>query len=458
MLTLSARDRERLVVLHQVGDGALSVSEAARRLRLGVRQTRRLLRRFEAKGDVAVIHGLRGRPSNRRHRAWLREAATAKAREPLYADFGPTLLSEHLARDPEVSVVIAPATLRLWLIAEGLWSPKPQGMRHRRRRERRAAVGELVLMDTSEHDWLEGRSSETMVLIAMIDDATSHLYARFFPTDSGAANRRMIVSYLECNGRMGALYTDRAGHFQVSFQRKYRRDNDLEEAITLIRRSLEALDIELILALSPQAKGRVERLFKTLQDRLIKEMRVAGVCSMEQANHFLEEVFLPFWNGRFTVEPLEPTDAHRPLPEGADLLRLFAETEQRVIRNDFTFRFRNRHYQIAAGEAQPTMPRTRVTIEKRLDGTTCFRWRNTYLAPAPLLARPEPTKPQPAPALTPPLQLTGAAGKPLTAGHPWRRSLRVGRGRFLPAFAPAVASASLRPDTPTAGVGITTST
>ncbi len=453
VLTLSAKERERLVVLHQIADGHLSLAEGARRLGVGRRHMRRVQRRFEERGDGVVVHGLRDRPSNRRLAPELRAAALAKARDPLYADFGPTLLSEHLARDPAVGAV-HPATLRLWLVEAGVWSPTPRKLRHRRRRERRAAVGELVLMDTSEHDWLEGRGAERMVLIAMMDDATSRLRARFFPSDSGVANRRMIVDYLECHGRMRALYTDRAGHFQVNFQRTRRRENDQEEPLTLIRRALDALEIELILALSPQAKGRVERLFKTLQDRLIKELRVAGIRTMDEANRFVEQVFLPLWNDRFTVAPQAPTESHRPLPDGTDLLRLFAETEQRVIRNDFTFRFRNHHYQIEAAAAAAGMPKTRITIEKRLDGTTRFRWRDTYLAATALFARPEPPKPEPAPAAPRPLR--GAAGKPLHPGHPWRRSIGVGRGRFMPRTPPVVASASLRPDTPAAGVGITT--
>jgi hypothetical protein len=222
--------------------------------------------------------------------AGLREKALGKSRQELYRDFGPTLLSEHLERDPLIGYV-SPSTLRLWMIEDGLWKVKRQGKRHRTRRERRAAFGEMVLMDTSIHAWLEDRSSEEIVLIALIDDATSRLTARFFPRDTGAANRQLIVDYLQSHGRMGALYTDRAGHFKVHFRAKQRREQDQEEALTLIRRALDALDIELILALSPQAKGRVERLFKTLQDRLIKEMRVAGIASMEQANGFLQEVF-----------------------------------------------------------------------------------------------------------------------------------------------------------------------
>ncbi|HVG46119.1 MAG TPA: ISNCY family transposase [Longimicrobium sp.] len=423
VLKLSQTDRDRLVLLHQVRQGQLSPAEGARRAGLGVRQFRRVVRRFEREGDAVVVHGLRGRRSNRRLPEEVREAALAKAREPLYHDFGPTLLSEHLARNPAIGEVPA-ATLRRWMIEDGLWKPARQGKRHRRRRERRAAFGELVLMDTSIHPWLEARFGQEIVLIALIDDATSRLRARFFPRDTGAANRRMIVDYLRDHGRMGALYTDQASHFRVNWRAKERAENDEPEALTLIRRALDALEIELILALSPQAKGRVERLFKTLQDRLVKELRVAGISTMEGANRHLDEVFLPFWENRFTVEPREAADALRPLPEGVDLMRIFAETDERVIREDFTFRYANRHFQIEKGEAEPRMPGSRLTIEHRLDGSTRYRWRESYLEPRPLLSernRRPPAKEVSEPAAEP--AKTRPVRKP-APDHPWRRSAR----------------------------------
>jgi len=435
-----------LVVLHQVQQGQLSAAEGARRAGLGVRQFRRVVRRFEREGDDVVVHALRGRQSNRRLPEQVREAALAKARQPLYHDFGPTLLSEHLARDEAIEV---PATtLRRWMIEDGLWKPARQGKRHRRRRERRAAFGELVLMDTSIHPWLEARFGQEIVLIALIDDATSRLRARFFPRDTGAANRRMIVDYLHAHGRMGALYTDQASHFKVNWRAKERAEQDEPEAITLIRRALNALEIELILALSPQAKGRVERLFKTLQDRLVKELRVAGVTTMEAANCFLDEKFLPFWETRFTVEAREPTPALRPLPDDVELEQVFAETDERVIRADFTFRYANRHFQIEKADAEPRMPGSRVSIERRLDGSTRYRWQDSYLDPRPLpsaRARQPPPKgvqepvaerPQPTPPRKP------------AADHPWRRSARRPSGggsagpalRFGPALPPPVAT------------------
>lgn len=449
MLALSQRNRDRLHLLRQVHERVLTVAEGARRAGISQRQMRRQLRRFEVEGDVVVVHRLRGRPSNRRLPDSLRERALLKAAEAMYQDFGPTLLSEHLARDGEIGLV-HPSTLRNWLIEAGRLEPKRRKLRHRRRRERRAACGELVLMDTSIHDWLEGRSGEEMVLIAMIDDATSRLYARFFRRDTGAANRQLIADYLEAYGRMGALYVDRAGHFRVNFRRKEREEKDLSEARTLIGRGLAALDIELILALSPQAKGRVERAFGTLQDRLIKEMRVAGISSLREANTFLEEVFIPFWNERFTEPPREEVDAHRSLPEGVDLLRIFAETKERVIRPDFTFRNNNIFFQIEEEEADSKMPGGKVVIEMRLDGTTRYRWKERYLEVSRLAGPPQKKKEVAAeetPAAPKERRLSGAAGRPIPADHPWRRfPVLVGKAKYQ--RPPVVASAALRPDSP----------
>lgn len=427
MLTMSQKEFDRVVILHQVHTGQLGVSEGARRCHLDRRHFRRLLRRFEAEGDFAVIHHARGcRPPNAKSDA-LRAQVLTKAQEPLYADFGPTLLSEHLARDPTIGVVHR-QTLRRWLIAAGLWTPRRRGHRHRRWRERRAAWGELVLMDTSIHPWLEARSAEPLVLIAMIDDATSRLHAHFFPYDTGAANRTLLIDYLTRQGRMGALYTDRAGHFQANFRATARREREQAAALTVIQRGLAALDIELILALSPQAKGRVERLFGTLQDRLVKELRIADVCSLEAANRFLDTQFLPFWHQRFTVAPREPGDAHRALPAGVDLLHLFANTARRTIRHDFTFRYQRTYYQIEHADADPTMPTSTLIIEERLDGTTRFRWHERWLTPTRLPGSPcqepilKPAPPGPRP-------LAGAAGKPIPPTHPWRRfPLNIGRG------------------------------
>jgi hypothetical protein len=424
VLTLSVQDRDRLSILRQVHEEVLAGAEAARRLGLSTRQFRRLRRRWEKKGDEAVVHRARGRAPNNQLPLSVRRRALDMARDPLYEDFGPTLLAEHLERDP-VGGRVHPSTLRLWLIAEGVWQPDRRRRRHRKRRPRRRARGELVLMDSSEHDWLEGRGADELSLVAMVDDATSKLFAFFYPRDTGLANRQVIARYLQAHGRMGALYADRAGHFgnwrRSAGARKAEEHAEPVMTNSIIRRGLSELEVELILALSPQAKGRVERLFGTLQDRLIKEMRVAGISSLHEANVFLQEVFIPFWNGRFAVPAAEPQDAHRPLPPGVDLNVLFAETETRVLREDFTFQYRNTVWQIEAGDAEGMRPKQRVTIETRLDGSVRYRGGAGYVTPVRFV----PPAPEP-PAPPPPRKVS--APRRVPADHPWRkRPLLVGK-------------------------------
>lgn len=422
MLTLSTRDLDRLTVLHQVSDGLLSVAAGAQRVRVVVRHFRRMLRRFEEEGDASVIHRGRGRPSNRRFPKAVRAAALERARQPEYHDFGPTLLAEHLSRDPAIGP-LSSDTLRGWMIAAGLWTPRERKLHHRRRRPRKAAAGELVQMDTSIHAWLEDRSSEEIVLIAMIDDATSRLYARFFPRDTGAANRQLIVDYLRRFGRMGALYTDQAGHFRNPVGKRARthaEDRESEQTNSIIRRALSALGIELILALSPQAKGRVERLFETLQDRLLKEMRVAGVSSLAGANRFLADVFLPWWETRFTVAAASDVDAHRVLPPELDLDCLFAHTEQRVIARDFTIRYRLRTLQIEPAQAHASMLGSAITIETRLDGSLHFRWRERYLNLTEFVAVPSAASPRATPTREKTVNKSAKPYKP-APDHPWRK-------------------------------------
>lgn len=411
MLTLSLRDRDKIAVLRAVDEGLLRPCEGARKLGISSRQLRRLRRVAERKGDSAVIHGLRARPSNHRIDEALKTRVLERASEPIYHDFGPTLLAEHLSRDPSIGYV-ASRTLRNWMITAGLWSVSERKLRHRSRRERRAAFGELVQMDTSIHKWFEGRSAQEPVLIAMIDDATSKLFARFEISDSGGANRRLIASYIKRFGRMGALYVDRATHFQA--QKRSRELADEPPMSSVIKRGLQSLDIELISALSPQAKGRVERLFKTLQDRLLKEMRVSRISTIEAANQFLEQSFIPFWNERFSVKPQISQDFHRPLPEEIDLMEIFAEVYTRQVRADFTIRYENIYYQVPKHLAAAAMPGTKLKVLRRLDGKLSFQWgpRNIELTRLPGL--PDTPLKIPRPRFHP-------EARPM-ANHPWRKS------------------------------------
>ncbi len=434
MLTLSQRERDRLVVLRQVSDGLVGPRRGAELLGITVRHFRRMRRCWEAEGDASVIHGLRGRRSNRAKPAEVRAWALERAREPVYRDFGPTLLAEHLGRDPEAPGAVQASTLRLWMIEAGVWKPRRRGARHRKARPRRAAFGELIQWDSSEHAWFEDRVPGRFFLIQMHDDATNRLQlARFVTRDDGGANRRAAIDYLRRWGRPVAFYTDKAGHFGQMTRPVSEiplEERDAKRTESVIRRALRELNVELIQAHSPQAKGRVERNFGTSQDRLVKELRVEGISTLEEANHYLEEVYIPFWNTRFAVEPSEPRDAHRKLSKRVDLDALFAETWTRSVGNDFTVRFKNRLWQIPKSLARGIRPKQKLTVELRLDGSLHFRSGTRYLAleclgpvhRSPQISaskRPEPeppAKPAPKPRSLPP--------KP-GPDHPWRQNNRL---------------------------------
>jgi DNA-binding Lrp family transcriptional regulator len=369
-LLLTRRERDRLKVLHEVRKGHIPQRQAAEELKLSERWIRKLVRRIEKKGDRAVVHGLRGLVSTHR----ISEKVEKRAVELVgreYADFGPTLASEYLARDHHVTV--SRETLRQWMVRAGLWKRRKQRIEeiHMWRR-RRSCFGELVQWDTSEHDWLEGRG-EKMYLIAMIDDATSRALARFAFHDSTAENMRLLWAWLERYGRFVDAYTDRAGLFETNRpqQREEERDGKLPE--TQIGRALRELGIGWIAARSPQAKGRIERFFETAQDRLVKGMRKAKVCGLDQANAYLEQHYLPLWKERFTVQPANPVDAHRPLGKDHPLTSILSHVEKRVIGKDYTLRYGRQLYQVAREQIRPRLRGQAVRIEQRLSADLVVR-------------------------------------------------------------------------------------
>lgn len=377
---MSQRERDRLVALHKARKRLITQRQAAEELGLSERQVRRLLRGLRRRGDRAVQHGLRGRPSNRKLPSSLRRQVVAILRAATYRGFGPTLASEHLARDHGVQ--LGRESLRGLMTAAGLWRPRSrrQGAVHlwRPRRER---FGELVQWDTSTHDWLEGRGPD-LKLIHLIDDATSDLMARFVVHDGTRENLGMLESWIKSFGRMVAVYPDRGSLFQVA--PKQRRDdlagnNASAAGVTQIGRALEELGIELILARSPQAKGRVERSFKTAQDRLVKELRVAGACTLEEANHVLETVFLPWWRRHCRRPPACADNAHRPLAPHHDLAAALSVVHHAKVCNDYTFRFAGGHYRILRPSIIAGLRGSRVRIEARADGSLRARFHGRCL-------------------------------------------------------------------------------
>jgi hypothetical protein len=329
---------------------------------------RRLQRRLEAGGDGALVHRLRGRPSNRKADESLRQAVL-DAYASRYHDFGPTFAREKLAQE---GLHVKRETLRRWLLDAGLWERQSRRDPHRSRRPRRACFGELVQIDASIHDWLEGRG-ETLVLIAMIDDATGRVEARFFHEATVRTHMELLRLWLLRHGRPGALYSDRHSIFEP--QDKGRA---LADAETQFGRALRELGIDLIRARSPQAKGRVERLFGTAQDRWVKELRLAGVTTCPEANRLLTGRLLPGHNRAFGKRPAQPEDAHRPLGPSHELAAILSVREARVVANDYTVRFRNRLYQLLP-PPYPGLRKGEVLVEQRLDDTMAIRFGDRYL-------------------------------------------------------------------------------
>jgi hypothetical protein len=410
LVAMSQRERDILKVMQGVIEGTRTQAEAARLLRRSARQVRRLQRRLEAEGDAGLVHRLRGRRSNHAYEDGLRRRVLRAYRQR-YRDFGPTLASEKLAGE---GLAVGAETLRRWLLAAGLWERKRRRDPHRSRRPRRSCFGELVQMDASIHDWLEGRG-ESLVLIAMIDDATSRVAARFYPAGTVEAHLDLLGTWLRAYGRPLAVYTDRHSIFEP--QDKGRA---LPDGVTQFGRALGELDVELIRAHSPQAKGRVERLFGTLQDRWVKELRLAGVRTLEGANALLTRL-VPEYNRRFTRVARRPTDAHRRLGPSHRLEAILSVQAERVVSNDYVVRFGGRFYQLLkpvyAGERGG-----RVVIERRLDGTLWVRFRGHYLNYREAAAGVEPDR-EPAPVARPATVPRSGPSRP-AENHPWRTQFK----------------------------------
>lgn len=380
---MTQEERNRLVVLKDTKKGRMTQKEAAAELKVTERQIRRMLRRLKAGGDKSVIHGLKGKASNRRLETPVRKRAMEVMSDPRCDDFGPTYARDHLAAKHGIKV--SKETMRQWMIEEKRWragKKKPDKKVHVWR-ERRSRYGDLVQWDTSTHDWLEGRGSEPIYLITMIDDATSRVLARFVPHDSTEENMKLLELYVQRFSRPRAFYTDKASLFQTAEKTKRgesKEGRDRKELPpTQIGRALNELGITWIAAHSAQAKGRVERSFRTDQDRLVKDLRMANVTTLNQANQYLETEFLPWWQKNLTVEPRDSEDAHRPLEKGHDLPAILSHVESRIVKTDYTFQFEGQRYVIERADIRTGLRGAAVRIEKRRDGTIAVRFEQTYL-------------------------------------------------------------------------------
>jgi transposase len=379
---MTQAERDRLVALKKAKKKLITQKEAAEEIGVTERHVRRLLRAVKRRGDKAVVHALRDERSNRKISEETQKEAIRILSQPVYQGFKPTLASEYLAKDHGITA--SRETVRQWMIKGKLWRGRPQKIEQVHLwRPRRSRFGELVQWDTSDHDWLEGRSEDPILLINMIDDATSRWFARFVGSDSTVENMNLLERYLLTRGRPLGVYTDKASLFQTAEKTKrgeIKGDRDrVEMPPTQIGRALQELGIAWIAAHSPQAKGRVERGFATAQDRLVKGMRVAGVRTLEQANHYLEAEFLPWINSTIAVRPANPDDAHRPLEPHHDLAAILSQVEQRQVCKDYTIRLDGKVYLIARADIRSGLRGDQVRVEKRRNGSIAVRFNDRYL-------------------------------------------------------------------------------
>lgn len=374
---MSHREIDRLKVIQNVLNHQLSWNDAAERLDLSRRQIGYLCARVRKDGNEGIIHGLRGQPSNHQMDPTLLEQALELVKTH-YPDFGPTFANEKLRNVH--GVVVSTTRLRLAMMGQGLWKSRKAKHTHRAWRERRSCVGMLIQVDGSDHDWFEGRGPRCALLV-FIDDATSKiLHAEFIPVEDTLNLMKAARTYLLAWGRPVALYVDKDSIYKINRQATIDEQLRDDQPMTQFTRAMEELGIQVICANSPQAKGRVERGFDTHQDRLVKELRLAGISTIPEANRFLRDVYLPDHNRRCAVEPRDSRDAHRPLLKDHRLEEILSLRTPRVVANDFTLRCQNRFFQLLADQPLRVRPKNNVLVEFRLDGSTHIRFKDHYLA------------------------------------------------------------------------------
>ncbi|OCP00802.1 MULTISPECIES: ISNCY family transposase [unclassified Ensifer] len=371
LIAMSECDLQRIEVLSKVVAGRMTLVSAAHVLELSTRQVRRLLDRIETNGAASIRHKAIGRPSNNRICDGVRDYAVALVRER-YADFGPTLAAEKLAeRD---GLLVSRETLRQWMAEAGLWLSRQQRRTFHQPRVRREGYGELVQIDGSEHRWFEDRGPPCSLLV-FVDDATGRLMQlRFVRSESAFSYFEALALYLKRHGAPVAFYSDKHSVFRVA-----KKDAKGGQGMTQFGRALCELNIEILCANSSQAKGRVERMNRTLQDRLVKELRLAGINDMEAGNAFLPG-FMERYNARFAIVPARPDDLHRPLNLApARLAAILCKREQRYVGAQLTFSFERQRIMLTETEVTRGLVGRYVETYAYADGRLDVRWKGHCL-------------------------------------------------------------------------------
>jgi transposase len=441
---MSEREMQRAAVLAQVELGEWTVVEAAERMELSYRQSKRLWRRYREQGAAGLVHGSAGRSSNRAKPQKVHTLVVRLIRQKYSGEvgqrFGPTLAAEHLASEDQITISVS--TLRRWMLTEGLWSRERKVRAHRSRRARKEHFGELVQMDGSFHEWLEGRGPRGC-LMNLVDDATGTTLCRMEEQETIWAAVGVLTAWIEKYGAPRALYTD--------WKNVYVREPTQKEVLhgtpapTQFGRMCERLGIKIIAASSPQAKGRVERNHGTHQDRLVKKLRRKRIATHEQVNRYLEQEYCDEHNRRFAIEPVSEADYHLPKPGAKQRREIFRLETQRTLGNDWVVRHHNRFYQVERQSRHHAPANSTVVVCEWEDGTVEIHYRGQKLGWHEIQERPanpkriEQQRPKP---FTPP-----AAKMPV---HPWRRSYQDMKPLGPPGRAPdegrlSVASASASP-------------
>jgi transposase len=420
LIKLSPRELKYHEVISKVLAGKLTNRQAADELQIGIRQVRRLKPKVKDGGAEGLVHKNRGRIPNNKISTEFLEHATELIKEN-YFDFGPTFATEKLLENHGIKLGVE--TVRRLMTTAGLWQVKPKKIRahYRAWRERKECYGEMEQFDGSYHDWFEGRLLDNIgqvikesCLLAAIDDATGKLTKLKFDQSEGVVPvSQYWLEYVKTLGKPLKIYLDRFSTYKINNKHLF----DDPKVLTQFERTMKELDVDVIHANSPQGKGRIERLFKTLQDRLVKELRLAGINTIAEANEFLEKIFVPKFNNKFSVIAKKPENLHTPLTETevARINNIFSVQSYRNVNNDFTIRFKSKWLQLK--EQQPTLVlrKDKILVEEHLDGTIHLNLRNHYLDFVELPERPQKVK----------MHVTGLTKerqiwKP-PMNHPWKK-------------------------------------
>jgi hypothetical protein len=408
MITMSRKESRRLHIIHQVLDEKITQVDAASVVGLTDRQIRRLIKRVREEGDGGICHRSRGKTSNHRIPKKIKDKALKLYRER-YSDFGPTLASEKLLESHQIA--LSDETLRLWLNQEDVAYRKRKKRVHRQWRERKKHFGEMVQLDGSHHDWFEGRGPGC-VLMGYIDDATGNAYGRFYGYEGTLPAMDSFKRYAQRYGIPQIIYLDKHSTYKSTAKQTVEEELADKKPKSQFERALGELGIKVIHAHSPQAKGRIERLFRTLQDRLVKEMRLAGIHTVEQANEFLKR-WLPVYNRKFRVTAASEADLHRPALPARELDKILCIKEPRTVRKDFTVAHNGKLYQI-----EERVKVEKVVVEERLDGSLHITTQGQDLRYREITTRPvkQGSKPR--------VSIQKKRGWTPPPDHPWRRPIK----------------------------------